>query len=76
MDKNSVTGFILIAVILFGFTFYQSRQSRKAAALRAQQDSIALAASPLRPLPYRAKLKSPSIRMQPLNLPTMPKPPW
>ena len=43
MDKNSVTGFILIAVILFGFTFYQSRQSRKAAALQAQQDSIALA---------------------------------
>ena len=43
MDKNSVTGFILIAVILFGFTFYQSKQARKTAALQAQQDSIALA---------------------------------
>ncbi|MBR5925602.1 MAG: membrane protein insertase YidC [Bacteroidales bacterium] len=43
MDKNSVTGFILIALILFGFTFYQSRQARKAAEWQAQQDSIALA---------------------------------
>ena len=43
MDKNSVTGLILIAVILFGFTFFQSKQARKAAALQAQQDSIALA---------------------------------
>ena len=43
MDKNTVTGFILIALILFGFTFYQSRQARKAAEWQAQQDSIALA---------------------------------
>ena len=43
MDKNSVTGFILIAVILFGFTFYQSKQARKAAEWQAQLDSIALA---------------------------------
>ncbi|MBQ9309675.1 MAG: membrane protein insertase YidC [Bacteroidales bacterium] len=42
MDKNSVTGFILIAVILFGFTFYQSKQGRKYDELQAQQDSIAL----------------------------------
>ena len=42
MDKNSVTGFILIALILFGFTFYQSKQARKNAELQAQQDSIAL----------------------------------
>ncbi len=41
MDKNSVIGFILIAVILFGFTFYQNRQSRKYAELQAKQDSIA-----------------------------------
>ncbi len=44
MDKNTITGFVLIAVILFGFTFYQSRQARKAAEWQAQQDSIALAA--------------------------------
>ena len=41
MDKNSVIGFILIAVILFGFTFYQNRQSRKYAEFQARQDSIA-----------------------------------
>ena len=43
MDKNSVIGFILIAAILFGFTFYQSRQARKMNEWQAQQDSIALA---------------------------------
>ena len=43
MDKNTVIGFILIAGILFGFTFYQSKQARKAAEWQAQQDSIALA---------------------------------
>ena len=43
MDKNTVIGFILIAVILFGFSFYQNRQARKAAEWQAQQDSIALA---------------------------------
>ena len=43
MDKNTVIGFILIAVILFGFTFYQKRQATKAAEWQAQQDSIALA---------------------------------
>ena len=43
MDKNTVIGFILIAVILFGFSFYQQKQARKAAELQAQQDSIALA---------------------------------
>ena len=43
MDKNTITGFVLIAVILFGFTFYQSKQARKAAEWQAQQDSIALA---------------------------------
>lgn len=43
MDKNTVIGFILIALILFGFIFYQNRQARKAAEWQAQQDSIALA---------------------------------
>ena len=32
MDRNSVIGFILIALILFGFTFVQSRQARRRAA--------------------------------------------
>jgi len=43
MDKNSVIGFILIALILGGFSFYQSKQARKMAEYQAQQDSIALA---------------------------------
>ena len=43
MDKNSVTGFILIALILFGFTFYESKQAQKAEQARIQRDSIELA---------------------------------
>ena len=43
MDKNSVIGLILIAAILFGFTFFQSRKAREQMALQAQLDSIALA---------------------------------
>ena len=46
MDKNSVIGFILIAVILFGFTFFQSRQSRQRMEEQRIQDSIALANMP------------------------------
>ena len=50
MDKNSIIGFVLIAAILFGFTFIQSRKSKQYAeqqaqelALQAQRDSIAFA---------------------------------
>ncbi len=46
MDKNSVIGFILIALIFIGFTVFQSDRARKAAELQAQQDSIALAQMP------------------------------
>ena len=42
MDKNSVIGFILIALIFIGFSFFQSRQMRKQAELQAQLDSVAL----------------------------------
>ncbi len=42
MDKNSLIGFVLIAAILFGFTFYQSKQATKNAKYQAQLDSIAL----------------------------------
>ncbi len=41
MDKNSIIGFILIGVILFGFTFYQSKEQKKQALIQAKQDSIA-----------------------------------
>ncbi|MCQ2177428.1 MAG: membrane protein insertase YidC [Bacteroidales bacterium] len=50
MDKNSVIGFILIAAILFGFTFYQGQRQKKAdeqamqeLALQSFQDSLAVA---------------------------------
>ena len=51
MDKNSVIGFILIALILFGFTFFESRQARKRMEAQRQLDSIALAQMPADTLP-------------------------
>ena len=47
MDKNSIIGFILIALILFGFTFFESGQARKRAEQQRQLDSIALANMPV-----------------------------
>ena len=41
MDKNTITGFVLIGLILFGFTWYQSRQYDKQMAYQAQLDSVA-----------------------------------
>lgn len=41
MDKNSVTGLVLIGLLFFGFTFYQSKQYKKQAEFQAQLDSIA-----------------------------------
>lgn len=43
MDKNSIIGFVLIGAILFGFTFYSSKQAEKQQAWQAHQDSIARA---------------------------------
>ncbi len=54
MDKNSVTGFILIGLILFGFTFMQSKRLQKQAAYQAQLDSIALAEK----IAYQAEMDS------------------
>ena len=45
MDKNSIIGFVLIAAIFIGFTFFQTKQARKRAELQAQLDSVALAES-------------------------------
>lgn len=41
--KNTIIGFVLIGVIMFGFTWYQSRQYRKQMEYQAQLDSIARA---------------------------------
>ncbi len=40
MDRNTIIGFVLIAVILVGFSWYQSRQFKKQAARQAEQDRI------------------------------------
>lgn len=45
MDKNSIIGFVLIAAVFIGFSFYQSNRARQQAALQAQADSIALVQS-------------------------------
>ena len=45
MDKNSIIGFVLIAAIFIGFTFFQTKQARKRAELQAQLDSVALVES-------------------------------
>ena len=41
MNKNNIIGFVLIGVIMFGFTWYQSKQYEKQAQAQAQLDSIA-----------------------------------
>lgn len=43
MDKNSVIGFSLIALVILGFSLFQSNRARKFSEIQAQQDSIALA---------------------------------
>ena len=43
MNKNTVIGFILIFVIFFGFSWYQSKQYKKQVEYQEQQDSIARA---------------------------------
>jgi len=43
MDKNSIVGFVLIAAILFGFSFYQSKQTKARMAEQYRLDSIARA---------------------------------
>ncbi|MBQ2522476.1 MAG: membrane protein insertase YidC [Bacteroidales bacterium] len=49
MDKNSVIGFVLIGLILVGFTFYQSDRAKKQMEAQRVQDSIALANAPVPP---------------------------
>ncbi len=46
MDKNSIIGFVLIGLIMFGFLGYQSRQVRKQQEVQAQLDSIYRAEHP------------------------------
>ncbi|MGM9735035.1 MAG: membrane protein insertase YidC [Candidatus Cryptobacteroides sp.] len=41
MDKNSIIGFVLIGVIMVGFTWYQNREYRERMEIQAQLDSAA-----------------------------------
>lgn len=41
MDKNSIIGFILIGVIMFGFSWYQSNEYRKQQEYQMELDSLA-----------------------------------
>ena len=41
MNKSNLIGFVLIGVIMFGFTWYQSRQYNEQMEVQAQLDSIA-----------------------------------
>ncbi len=43
MNKNTIIGFVLIGLILFGFTWFQSKQYDKQVAYQNQLDSIARA---------------------------------
>ena len=43
MDKNSIIGLVLIALIMFGFTFYQGKRQQKFNAEKAYRDSVELA---------------------------------
>jgi YidC/Oxa1 family membrane protein insertase len=65
MDKNSVIGFILIALILFGFTFFQSRQNTKRMEAQRIQDSIALANMPHDSLAAAAPAVADALQGQP-----------
>jgi YidC/Oxa1 family membrane protein insertase len=41
MNKNTIIGFVLIGVIMIGFTLFQSKQYKEQVAIQQKQDSIA-----------------------------------
>ena len=63
MDKNTITGFVLIALVLFGFTWYSqpSAEEQQQMIEQMRQDSIA-----------RAKTAQEQAAAQPKSLPSRP----
>ncbi len=47
MNKQTVLGFVLIGLILFGFSWYQGRQQQKFQEQQRIEDSIARANAPV-----------------------------
>jgi YidC/Oxa1 family membrane protein insertase len=41
MDRNSIIGFVLIAAILIGYTWYTMPSPEEAARMQREQDSLA-----------------------------------
>ena len=41
MDKNTIIGFVLIAAIMFGFSWFQSKQYNEQMEIQSQLDSVA-----------------------------------
>lgn len=62
MDKNSIIGFVLIGVIMIGFTWYQNREYRERMEIQAQLDSAAR-------MEYLAEIAMDSVRRAEGNLP-------
>ena len=53
MDKKSITGIAIVAVLFLGFAYFNSKQQekyqRELAAYQARQDSLAALNAPVRP---------------------------
>src|SRR5687767_6421661 len=58
-DRNTIFGFIALAILFIGYFFYNSSEQKRIMAERAKQDSIARANTPK---PDTASLKLDSLR--------------
>ena len=58
MNKNTIIGFVLIGLIMFGFSFHQSKQYQKQAEAQAQLDSIAMVERAMQAAADSAKVDS------------------
>ena len=60
MDKKSITGIAIVAVLFLGFAYFNSKQQekyqRELAAYQARQDSLAALNAPVRPAPDSTSL--------------------